>query len=77
MSLFVRDSEEAIDWLHFSEQDPWKAQNIAESETDGFELGFDFYPDVFLATPFVSAVSIAYTYLIQISIQGDSIRSIS
>ena len=63
VSLFMRDSEDVIDWVRSSEDDPWKAENIAESKTQGFELGFDLYPDVFLATPFVSAVSIAYTYL--------------
>ena len=62
-SLFFRDAENLIDWSRASDQDPWKARNIAESRTQGFELGLDFYPEAFFSTAFVSAVNIAYTYL--------------
>ncbi len=62
-SLFLRDAEDLIDWSRASDQVPWKAQNIAESRTQGLELGLDFYPEAFLGKTFVSAVNIAYTYL--------------
>jgi len=62
-SLFFRDAEDVIDWSRAPDQDTWKARNIAESTTQGFELGFDFYPGAFFKTTFVSSVNIAYTYL--------------
>lgn len=62
-SLFLRDETDVIDWSRFSNQDPWKAGNLAEIRTKGFELGLDFYPDAFLNTGLVSTVHIAYTYL--------------
>jgi len=62
-SAFLRDEEDVIDWSRASTQDPWKARNIAEIATQGFELGFDFYPETFLDLPFVSAINVACTYL--------------
>ena len=62
-SLFLRDENDLIDWSRASEQDPWKARNIAENTTQGLEIGFDFYPDAFWGKKFVSAVNMAYTYL--------------
>jgi iron complex outermembrane receptor protein len=63
LSLFLRDAENVIDWSRVSEQDPWKTRNVAESTTQGFELGLDFYPAAFSETKFLSAVHVAYTYL--------------
>ena len=62
-SLFLRDAEDVIDWTRASDQDPWKAHNIAEDTTRGFELGLDFYPQAYLIRTFVSAVNVAYSYL--------------
>jgi iron complex outermembrane receptor protein len=62
-SLFLRDEKDVIDWTRAAKEDPWKAQNIAENETNGFEIGLHFYPDAFLITNCVSAVNISYTYL--------------
>ena len=62
-SLFRRDENDLIDWSRASEQDPWKARNIAENTTQGFELGFDLYPDAFWGKQYLSSVNIAYTYL--------------
>ena len=63
VSLFLRDEEDVIDWTRASDLDPWKARNVANNTTRGIELGFDFYPEGFFATTFVSAVNVAYTYL--------------
>jgi vitamin B12 transporter len=63
LGLFLRNAEDVIDWSRVSEQDPWKARNIAESTTQGFELGLDFYPAAFSDTKFLSAVNVSYTYL--------------
>jgi vitamin B12 transporter len=63
VSAFLRDVEDAVDWSRASSQDPWKACNIAEIRTRGFELGLDFYPEAFFGKTFVSAVNIGYTYL--------------
>jgi iron complex outermembrane receptor protein len=62
-SLFLRDEKDVIDWFRESDSDPWRASNITERTTQGFELGFDLYPGAFLSTRFFSALSIAYTYL--------------
>jgi iron complex outermembrane receptor protein len=63
LSAFLRDEEDVIDWTRASDQDPWKARNIAEIGTRGFEIGVDFYPETFSGLAFISAVNIAYTYL--------------
>jgi iron complex outermembrane receptor protein len=62
-STFLRDEEDIIDWSRVSDLDPWKARNIAQIETQGFELGLNFYPETLFGTPVVSAVNLAYTYL--------------
>lgn len=61
-SLFRREENDLIDWSRASDQDPWKARNIAENTTQGFEIGFDLYPDAW-GNRYVSAVNMAYTYL--------------
>jgi len=63
LSLFLRDAKDVIDWSRVSDKEPWKARNIAECRTQGFEVGLDFYPEAFFGKRFVSAVNIAYTYL--------------
>jgi len=63
VSLFLRDAENVIDWSRVSDQDPWKVRNVAESTTQGFEIGLDVYPAAFSDTKFLSAVNVAYTYL--------------
>jgi vitamin B12 transporter len=63
LSLFLRDAQDVIDLTRTSDLDPWKAQNMAENKTQGFELGFDFYPEAYLNTTFVSTVNVSYTYL--------------
>jgi len=62
-SLFRRDENDLIDWSRIYEQDPWEAHNIAENTTQGFEIGFDLYPDACWSKELVSAVNMAYTYL--------------
>jgi iron complex outermembrane receptor protein len=62
-SLFLRDEKDVIDWFRESDSGPWRASNITERTTQGFELGLDLYPGAFLSTRFFSALSIAYTYL--------------
>ena len=63
LSLFLRDAEDVIDWIRSSDLDPWKAQNVAENRTEGFEVGFDLYPEAYLTTTPISTVRFSYTYL--------------
>ena len=58
-SVFLREEEDIIDWIRASQEDPWKARNIAENRTQGFELGVG----ALFSTKFVSSVNVAYTYL--------------
>ncbi len=62
-SAFLRDEEDVIDWSRVSDPDPWKARNIAQIKTQGFEVGLNFYPDMLFAATSISALSLAYTYL--------------
>lgn len=62
-SLFLRDAEDVIDWIRTSDLDPWKAQNVVENRTEGFEVGFDLYPEAYLKTSLISTVRLSYTYL--------------
>jgi iron complex outermembrane receptor protein len=62
-SLFFRDEDDVIDWSRASDQEPWRARNIAENTVRGIELGFDFYPGAFFGTTFVSVLNISYTHI--------------
>ena len=63
LSLFLRDAEDVIDWTRSCDLDPWKAQNVAENRTMGFEVGVDFYPEAYLTNSVISTLHFSYTYL--------------
>ncbi|MGA1864521.1 MAG: TonB-dependent receptor plug domain-containing protein, partial [bacterium] len=67
-SLFLRDSKDLIDWSRAHSQDPsnpapWKARNISETKTRGFEVSGYFDPGVYWHNTFVKTLEISYTYL--------------
>ena len=67
-TLFLRDSKDLIDWSRASSQktrnpDPWKARNISEITTQGFEASAFFYPGVYWDNTFIKTVDISYAYL--------------
>ena len=57
-SYFVRDTENAIDWTKANETDRWKAENIGNAVTKGFEteISQQFLRDVF-------RIEAGYTYI--------------
>jgi len=62
-TLFWRDAKDLIDWVRSHGEKTWKAHNISESTTRGFEAGLDFYPDISTGKAKVSSIHLAYTYL--------------
>jgi iron complex outermembrane receptor protein len=61
--LFLRDSKDLIDWSRRSYLNPWKARNVSESKTRGFELGLDVFPRTLWSKTFIPSINVAYTYL--------------
>ncbi len=65
LSLFLRDSKDIIDWSR--SRDPnektWKARNILELATQGFEFSLDFSSNTFLEKIFMSSMNMTYTFL--------------
>ena len=62
-SVFFRDSQDIIDWSRNPGDTVWKVRNIADIRTRGAEIGFDYSPESFFNTRFLSTINIAYTYL--------------
>ncbi|MBA3027687.1 MAG: TonB-dependent receptor [Desulfobacteraceae bacterium] len=62
-SVFLRDSENAVDWTRSSKTDPWRVGNVAEITTTGFETGLDVYPGVLWNRFHGTFASLSYTYL--------------
>ncbi|MFV0304245.1 MAG: TonB-dependent receptor plug domain-containing protein [Moheibacter sp.] len=58
-SVFRRENRDLIDWVKENEDDKWMPQNLAEVNTNGFEVSIDyrFYEQ------FLNSVSVSYTYL--------------
>ena len=57
-SFFTRNSKNAIDWIKNGENEIWKAENVGNISTKGFEV------EVNRNLPFVSSrLEISYTYL--------------
>jgi iron complex outermembrane receptor protein len=63
LGLFFRDEQDVIDWFRLSDEEPWKAGNIAENAVRGVEVALDFHPPAIWDTTCVSAVNMAYAYL--------------
>ena len=63
LGLFWRDSKDLIDWSRTPGETTWKARNISESTTQGFEAGLDFHSSASAGKPNVSSIHLAYTYL--------------
>ena len=57
-SLFTRKSKDAIDWVKGSETDIWKAENISNITTKGFEIDTDVH-----TSDKAMALHLGYTYL--------------
>ncbi|MCD6526058.1 MAG: TonB-dependent receptor, partial [Desulfuromonas sp.] len=62
LSLFLRDSDNLIDWSRASADEPWRVRNVAESTTTGIEVGFDLKQPV-AAIPLLGRLAVSYTYL--------------
>ena len=62
LSIFLKESDDLIDWSRNSDNITWKVRNVAECTTTGIEVGFDLQqPLPVLAM--LGRISINYTYL--------------
>lgn len=57
-SFFTRESTDAIDWIKNTDNDIWKAENIGNIKTKGFEVETNIHPKNTNAS-----LNISYTYL--------------
>ncbi len=63
LSLFRKDGKNLIDWVRFSPDEKWLARNIAEVNTNGAEVSFNFNPQFIIVSSPVYQVDFSYTYL--------------
>lgn len=63
VSVFLRDSENAVDWTRSSAAESWQAGNIAEINTRGLETGLEMYPGVCFNRLHGTFISLAYSML--------------
>ena len=63
ISLFRREGKNIIDWVRTDSDNPWTVRNIAEVNTNGFELVFRIFPEQLIASIPVTSLSLNYTYL--------------
>ncbi|MCA1797274.1 MAG: TonB-dependent receptor [Geobacteraceae bacterium] len=62
IALFRRESDNLIEWVRSSTDQPWRVANIAESTTTGVETEMGIHHP-FRSTDFVKQIKFAYTYL--------------
>jgi len=71
LSFFQRDSKQLIDWIWQENEKYWQVQNLPEVQTQGLELGLNYWPASDKSHSFLKHLSIQYTYLNSIKdIQG-------
>ncbi len=63
VSLFRREGKNIIDWVRTDSDNPWTVRNIAEVNTNGFEVDLRFQPDIIYASLPVTNVTLNYTFL--------------
>lgn len=62
LSVFVRESDNLIDWSRVPGTTTWKVRNVAECTTSGIEVGFDLKQPL-AAIPLIGRIALSYTYL--------------
>lgn len=62
VAFFNNDGKNIIDWIRLDPSDKWKARNITRVKTNGVEFELNLITKEFI--PFVSRVSLGYTYLV-------------
>ncbi|MGD8778817.1 MAG: TonB-dependent receptor [Ignavibacteria bacterium] len=63
ISLFRKEGKNIIDWVRLEGSKPWSARNIAEVNTNGFEIDLSFSPISLIKKSPVKRINISYTYL--------------
>ncbi|MEA3465559.1 MAG: TonB-dependent receptor [Thermodesulfobacteriota bacterium] len=62
LSVFLRESDNLIDWSRASSATTWKVRNVAECNSSGIEVGFDL-KQPFSAIALIGRIALSYTYL--------------
>lgn len=62
-TIFLRNTENAIDWTRTSASSAWKAENIGEFDMYGMESSFTLELGKFMDAPFLKSVTLKYGYL--------------
>ncbi|MGE5430964.1 MAG: TonB-dependent receptor plug domain-containing protein [Syntrophomonadaceae bacterium] len=63
LCLFMRKGSDLIDWIRYSSDKPWKAENVAEINTSGIDVDFSIKPVLFIRNLPVNKISLGYSYL--------------
>lgn len=61
--VFRREGKNIIDWVRINDDKPWTVRNIAEVNTNGFEIEFRFNPKEFSNLNLFNNLFINYTFL--------------
>jgi len=62
-SVFRKEGSNIIDWVRYSSDERWQVMNIAEVNTNGFEVGFSIEPQKIISKIPLYKLGINYTYL--------------
>ncbi len=63
ISLFRKEGKDIIDWVRIEGDQPWSVRNIAEVNTNGFEIEFSFLPESVIKKSPIKRINLSYTYL--------------
>jgi vitamin B12 transporter len=63
LSVFRRDGRDLIDWIRYSDNSPWRAENTSTLRTTGAELDLTWLPRQVHPKALISRISFSYTYL--------------
>lgn len=63
LNLFRKEGKDIIDWVRSAGDSKWSVRNIAEVNTNGFELSVSLQPDAYIKSFPINNISISYSYL--------------
>lgn len=63
VAFFRKEGKNIIDWVRNLESDPWQVQNIADVNTNGFEVNFEIIPATKIKNCIIKRAGLSYTYL--------------
>ncbi|MCU7494075.1 MAG: TonB-dependent receptor [Ignavibacteria bacterium] len=61
--VFTRKGNDLIDWIRYSSEKPWQAENMTKTSTTGVDVDFSLRPSLFDRRMVLKKISLGYSYL--------------